>query len=130
MAKKNKVNKDDILHNNSSFTGNLCSDPEKKKTRNDKKYLKFRVAINVRKDSQSKMDAPTFFNCRMWQGKMETKDFKKIAKRLKKGSWVNVSGSFSTIKFQDDDDKDVFYTFLTVFNLIFLKDVYRSKDSE
>lgn len=83
--------------NQFNFIGNLTRDPELTETSGGVKVCRFSIAVNrdyVGSNGERKTD---FFNCVAWRGRAET-----IAKHLKKGNKVFVSGSVETRDYEDN----------------------------
>lgn len=82
--------------NQFNFIGNLTKDPELTETSGGVKVCRFTVAVNrdyVGSDGNRKTD---FFNCVAWRGLAET-----VAKYVKKGNKIFVSGSVETRDYED-----------------------------
>lgn len=83
-----------MLKNNITLIGRLTSDPELRKTSNDKSVLNISIAV----DRPKNKEVVDFFPCIFWGMTAEY-----IAKYAKKGSFVGVSGMLTQRKYTAKD---------------------------
>lgn len=85
--------------NSCNFTGRLTKDPELKTTQNDKKYIRFCLAVDGIKDKDGNKTAD-FIDCIAWNKSAEI-----IAQYARKGSKLGVSGRYHTTTYDKDGEK-------------------------
>lgn len=98
------------------LNGRLIADPELAKTKNDKSYCKFTLAV----DKQGKDAGASFITCVAWDKRAET-----ISQYVKKGNRFQVIGRLDQTSYEKDGKKQSFLNVI-VDNFDFLE----SKKSE
>lgn len=103
--------------NQCNFTGRLGADPEARYTANGTAVTNFRIACGESfKDQQGqKQEKTEWINCVSWKQLAEL-----ASKYLEKGSFVRITGKYTTRKWQDRDGADRYSTEIVVREMQFL----------
>lgn len=88
--------------NRVTLLGNLTKDPETKTTTSNKCICTFTVATNNGKDKDGNDRPADYITCKAWEKRGET-----IAKYMRKGSKILVTGAFKTDTYTDTKHEDV-----------------------
>ncbi|ASP28793.1 single-strand DNA-binding protein (plasmid) [Spiroplasma corruscae] len=105
--------------NKAILLGRITKDPELRKTKNEKEFIGFTLAIN----EFSKNEKFTqFISCYAWEKTAEN-----MVKYVKKGDMLLVEGSINS-KFEKIDDKQIQQTFVSVSKITYLSNSKNEND--
>lgn len=104
--------------NSITIMGNLTRDPETKTTPRGQNVTDFGVAVNNRNGQE---ESTMFFNCSMWGARGET-----IAKYLRKGNPIVVSGQLSQRSWTSNSGENRVSLEINVDNFSFVRDGSRN----
>ena len=100
--------------NQVALSGRICNDPEFRFMDNGCARLRARIAVNrsYRDRNQEWKEESSFFDIVLWQKAAET-----LAKRLKKGTPVFVTGRLQSHNYRDEHDQPKYRVVVQVRNL-------------
>jgi single-strand DNA-binding protein len=102
--------------NNVVLVGRLTRDPELRYTTNNIANLRFTVAVNRQFSNQNGERQADFINCVAWRAQAEN-----MARFLKKGALIGVSGRIETGRYTAADGNERFTTDVIADNVQFLE---------
>lgn len=110
--------------NNITITGRVTKDIELTQTRNGIACARFNVAVNGGKDGNGER-LTDFFSCIAWRSAAET-----LAKYVKKGNPISVSGSMNSRKYTNADGFQQTIWELNIKDFTFMSEASRATSDE